>query len=304
VTAATTPAELEARLLATGAEKADAAQHRLPQFYLKSWAGRSGKLRLLDPATGKSEHQPPKKAFAEDGYYTVRLGENDEPNALIEELYAMIENDAAPAHRRLVAGSSPAELTIKERIYYAGFLAAQVTRGENFREADRRFADESGKAMIRLRLAHWDEIRAAAFARGDEPPPELSAEGRQLAAEGQYSVEHSPELTAHLSLAAVPELSYLLADFAWHAVHFDEPCLLTSEHPVSYWRPPEQARVMMGGIGPMTAQEVRVPLSPTVALVLVNPAFFPHKDRRVMAVARPRRRSTGGPGSFSRSELW
>jgi hypothetical protein len=96
-----------------------------------------------------------------------------------------------------------------------------------------------GKALIRMRVAHWDEIRAGAIARGEEPPPELTPEERRLAAEGNYNVEHSPEMTAHLSLTAVPDLACILADFARHAVHFDGPRLLTSKHPVNYWRPPE-----------------------------------------------------------------
>jgi hypothetical protein len=51
---------------------------------------------------------------------------------------------------------------------------------------------------------------------------------------------------------------------------FDEPCLFSSEHPLSYWRQPSPMDRSYG-IGPATADEVRLPISPTRALVLTPP---------------------------------
>jgi hypothetical protein len=45
---------------------------------------------------------------------------------------------------------------------------------------------------------------------------------------------------------------------------------LSSEYPLSYWREPSPTDHMYG-IGPATADEVRLPISPTHALVLTPP---------------------------------
>jgi hypothetical protein len=274
--------EFQERLLAQGEAKAASAHHRLPQFYLRGFLGQDNHLRLFDPRTGESRFMGTKKAFAEPGYYTIRIGDNDEPNAMVEELYGALENTAAPVHHRLVGGDSPAELSHEDRINYAAFLAAQITRGETFRELDREIADKMGKTLLEMNLARpkeeWEAIRTEAAAKGAEPPPELTDEVRETLAKGNFTFQHSPEFSIHLSLQAIPDLTYILADFSWHSVHFDEPCLFSNEHPVSYWRPPSPVD-RFHGIGPMTANEVRIPLSPSVALVLVHPRFF-YPDRR------------------------
>lgn len=274
------PEGLEDRLLAAGRAKAGTSHHRLPQFYLRQWAGREGRLLLIDPATGNGSTPTPKQAFAEEGYYTV-LDDDLKPTALAEEVYAMIENDAARVHRRLVNGVDPAVLTVEDRVYYAAFLAAQVTRGEAFREFDSELGEKIGGEMLKIEAsrprADWDRIRAEAAERGEELP-EITDDLRESILRGDYIVQHSDEFRLLLSLQAIPELSYVLADMTWHLVDLPEPWLLTSEHPVTYWRPWSPADQFMG-IGPMTSDEVRFPVSPSVALVLTHPKFMDEPGR-------------------------
>ncbi len=282
------PDGLEQRLLAAGRVKAGASHHRLPQFYLRQWAGRDGRLLLIDPATGEESRPTPKQAFAEEDYYTV-VDDNLEPTALAEELYAVIENDAARVHRRLVNGVDPASLNVEDRVYYAAFLAAEVTRGEAFREFDRELAEKVGGEMLKIQASRpqeeWDRIRAEAAERGEELP-EMTDELRESILRGDVVVQHSDEFRLLLSLKGVPELSYVLADMTWHLVDLPEPWLLTCEHPVTYWRPWSPADQFMG-IGPMTSDEVRFPVSPSVALVLTHPRFMdkPRRGRGVRETA-------------------
>lgn len=73
-----------------------------------------------------------------------------------------------------------------------------------------------------------------------------------------------------MSFVAYEEMTFLFMAMTWHLVRFDRPCLFSSEHPVTYWRRPMEGAQMMG-IGPATADEVRFPVSPTLALVLTPP---------------------------------
>lgn len=53
-------------------EKADSEHHRLPQFYLRGFAGKQGRLKLLDPTTGETRSEAPKNTFVEEGYSRLR----------------------------------------------------------------------------------------------------------------------------------------------------------------------------------------------------------------------------------------
>jgi hypothetical protein len=75
-----------------------------------------------------------------------------------------------------------------------------------------------------------------------------------------------------LSFVAHHELTSGFSRMAWKLIRFPQPWLFTSDHPVVYWREPDPARAAMGlGIGPATAREIRIALSPTAMLVLVYP---------------------------------
>ena len=51
------------------------------EFFLKRFVGKSKKLEVVDPATGRLNYP---RRLREAGYYTGRLGENMEPLALVE----------------------------------------------------------------------------------------------------------------------------------------------------------------------------------------------------------------------------
>ncbi len=267
------PAVVE-RVMRTAAEKADAAHHRIPQFYLKRFSGSAGKLQVVDPATGATQLLLPKEAFAEEGYYTGRLGDEQEPLALMEVLYESIEVAAAPAIRTLTKGVSPTELSLGERSAIAEFLSTQMTRGESFKRTTDDRIDEVSKTMLKMKAAHagdtWPE-----FLKSLGEPEDLmtAADFIESIDKGRFTVRPSAEQLLNLRLVAVEEMAAIFMQMSWHCVRFGASCLFTSEEPVTYWREPSPESEFLG-IGAATTDEVRIALSPRLALVLVHPRWM------------------------------
>ena len=262
-------------MLKAAREKAASAHHRLPQFYLRGFAGENGRIDLLDPATGSRRSVAPRNAFAEVGYYTAR-DENLEPLALMEVLFEDFENHSARVLRFLVNGGSPAELDVKARSYFSFLMAAQITRGESFRDLDRELAEGIGKDVLRVGAAHsgqwWNQFIAEMRAAGEEIPEVSREQYVDFIERDEYTLQHSAEQRTELMLSPIRDLAEIFFRFGWQVVHFSQPCLLSAEEPISYWRSPSEA-MMFRGIGPMSSDEVRLPLSPVAALVLTHPRF-------------------------------
>lgn len=267
-------------------DKADAAHHRLPQFYLRGFAGASGRLDLLDPTSARTRSRALKNTFAETGYYTFADAEGQRL-ALAEVAYEDIENHAARVHRLLLSGAPPAALDVMQRSYYAFLLAVQITRGEHFRAFDAELAERMGRSALRLKAAHaerwWERFYAEQEAAGE--PVEITRERFvEFVERGEFSLSHSRAMTVSLSLSAVRDLAEIFFRFSWHVLHFPEPCLFTAEEPIAYWVAPERP-FPERGIGPLTADEVRFPLSPRAALILTHPRFA-YPDRKGSAGLR------------------
>jgi hypothetical protein len=104
-----------------------------------------------------------------------------------------------------------------------------------------------------------------------EPPPPLTDEQREMLQAGtSFVLTPSREHVIEMSSVAIEEMTFMFMAMTWRLVIFDQPCLFTSEHPVSYWRTPSPMNAFYG-IGPATCDEVRMPISPTRALVLTPP---------------------------------
>jgi hypothetical protein len=287
--------EDEERVLRAAYEKADSSHHRLPQFYLREFAGKHGRLELFDRNTGERKSRPPRRTFAEEGYYTIR-DEDEQPFALAEALYESLENRAARLHRRLLAGESPAVFDAVERSDYAFFLAAQLTRGEAFRAFARRASEMIGKETLRVHAenieAWWDDFVAGLKERGEEVPELTAEQYRDFVRRDEFRLEMSPEHHFELVVMLMPDIAEAIINFAWQTVHLPEPLLLTHEEPLSLWRPPSPERDRPAlGLG--TCHEMRIALSPSCALVMTHPRL-----------GFPDRTGTGGPGAAAWLNYW
>jgi hypothetical protein len=261
------------RIMRVAEEKADADHHRLPQFFLKRFVGRSKRVEVVDPTTGAAQLLLPKEAFAEAGYYTARLGEQMEPMALVEVLYETIEDAAAKPIRLLAKGASPADLSVDERAKIAEFLSTQLTRGESFKQTTGEFVDEISKTMLRMQATHAGNSWPAFLKSLGEPEDLMTAdEFVEAVDKDRFKVVPSPEQLLNLRLVAVEQMAEVFMSFSWHCVRFQQPCLFTSEEPVNYWREPSPGSEFLG-IGAETTDEVRIALSPRLAVVLTHPRW-------------------------------
>lgn len=249
--------------------------HLLPQFYMRSFADEGGKVRIIERASGHEFTTGTVNVFVERDYYTVSSADAEDDHQLIEGLYAKIEGVAAPVFEQLRAGEFP--LDGQDRSEFASFMALQVSRGRMFRQWMEQLTDQTSRTMLRMVTdappGYWEAKRAEweANPQGPEPPAPLTDKQREMLREGtSFLIKPSREHVIEMSFAPLEEMTFVLMAMTWRLLRFDEPCLFSSEHPLSYWRqssPIDRAY----GIGAATADEVRLPISPTCALVLTPP---------------------------------
>jgi Protein of unknown function (DUF4238) len=249
--------------------------HLVPQFYMRAFADAKGRVRVVERATGTEFTTGTANVFVERDYYTVSGVDAEDDHALIEGLYAQVEGVVAPIFEQLREGDFP--LGGQERSEFGSFMALQVTRGRQHRDMVHNMADVLGREMLKMAAnqppgyseklrAEWEENPV-----GPEPPPPLTDDQREMLRAGtSFKIEASREHVVEMSFVALEEMTFLFMAMTWRLVVFDEPCLFTSEHPVTYRRRPSPMNAFYG-IGPATSDEVRMPISPTRALVLTPP---------------------------------
>ncbi|MDX6532809.1 MAG: hypothetical protein QOF68_553 [Gaiellales bacterium] len=229
--------------------------------------------RVGEPGPTKPYTTGIKNVLVERDYYTL-IDEHGVEHFVVEEAFSQLESAAAEALRVLVNDSTA--LSDDQRAAWSEFMAFQVSRGRQFREMWARATDDIGKAMLQITAAnapdaYFERISAEAVACGEEPLPPITPELRTwMSTPENYTVRPSQEHTIEMSMVAVEELTAIFFQMSWKLIRFAKPCLISCDHPVSYWREPSERQPMMG-IGPLTAREVRIPLSPSLALVLTHP---------------------------------
>ena len=81
------------------------------------------------------------------------------------------------------------------------------------------------------------------------------------------------------------DMAEVFAEMCWHFVYFERPMLVTSDSPISMWRRDELDAGSIG-MGPKSVDEVRLPLAPTLALVMTWEKGDPRRIRGDVALAR------------------
>ncbi|MCZ4494227.1 MAG: hypothetical protein JWP53_3158 [Conexibacter sp.] len=250
--------------------------HLLPQFYMRSFTDPKERLNVI-PRLGAPGPTAPYvtkivNVLVERDYYTL-VDDTGEEHFIVEKTYAEIEGRAADALRVLL-DEGVAAVTVEERAAWAEFMAVQVSRGRHFREMTKDWSDRLMKATLGVAAANAPDSyfeAMSAEAVGDEPLPEMTKERRQQLIDGEgFDVVPTQEHMIEMSLVAVEQLTSIFFQMSWKLLRFPDRWLITSDHPVAYWREPSPMNSFYG-IGPITAREVRIPLSPNTALVLTHP---------------------------------
>jgi uncharacterized protein DUF4238 len=258
-------------------QKPTRQHHYLPQMYQRPFANAKGAVRVLHVDGSRDYTTGTAVAFVEKDYYTVASVDAEEDRRVIEHgVYGQAEKIAAPAHRHLVEGVFPPDP--QERMDFAGFMALQKTRGPNFREFSNYATNQMGKAMqMGMAIApddYWEAKRVAweaDLSSGPEPPGPFTKEQKDLLARGEmFNLASSKQGAVEMSFVAFDQMTTIFYMMDWALITFEEPWLLTGPEPLNYWRRSLDAPDMMG-IGPITSDEVQLPLSPTAALVLTHP---------------------------------
>jgi Protein of unknown function (DUF4238) len=251
--------------------------HLLPQFYMRAFADERGQLRAV-PRIGENGPQTaytasPENILVERDFYAITDDEG-ERRQIVEEAFARLEGNASDSLRLLLDGGLV--LDAEQRAAWSELMAVQVTRGRQFRDSFKEFSGRLGKQLLAVTAAnapdeYFERMNSELEESGEASLPSVPPELRQSLISGDgFDVVPTQEHLVEMSLAAVGELTNIFFRMSWKLLRFERDCLLTSDHPVSYWREPSYADPFFG-IGPITAREVRIPLSPRAALVLVHP---------------------------------
>lgn len=253
-------------------------------MYQRAFANAKGAVRVVALDGSQDFTTGMKNAFVEGDYYTLSGPDGQQEHALVErELYAEVESAVDATLRSLVAGRFP--VSIDERVAFAEFMALQVTRGPHFRKFADHMGEQLGKAlqmgMAMTPAQHWERKRAEWQAdpeAGPEPPGPFTAEQADRLARGDLlTLRPSKGHTIRMSLVAVEQMTTIFSLMDWTIVAFPVSSLFTAPLPVTYWRKPFRGHEHYG-IGPVTADEVLLPLSPRRALLLTHPARKPQLE--------------------------
>jgi hypothetical protein len=193
--------------------------------------------------------------FAERDFNAFR-DEDGELRQDVEKLLAYhVDTPAARGLQALRDGEFP--LPNEQREDVARFMAAQLTRGRHFRETTGEAVGKVGAMMLRMAAQHYTDehwLRTVGYV----PTPE---EVEALFHQEGFDIVPAQGLLLDAMLDPIDGGAELLFGRTWTLVRFSEPCLFTSEEPV----------IFGGGGGIAMADDIRLVVSPTSALVLSWP---------------------------------
>jgi hypothetical protein len=180
----------------------------------------------------------------------------------VEWSMSHLERVAAPLLREV---EQRWPLSDPEKAILAEFAALQVLRGPRFRAWQEKQREQAIEDM-----------------RGDEALTALSDEhGRPVGEQDVDRVaEHLRTDTQRLvdMLALISKIGSILGSMHWTLLRFESPLLATSDHPVHVWhleRSSSQPLPARMAAGMLKTLEVRLPLSPHVALLM---SWLPRPD--------------------------
>ena len=229
-------------------EKVKKHVHVTPRVYLRRFAV-DGLLRAERPGHEAMDIGVPEVAVRKR-FYTLKLADGTSSNT-VENSLSVLEGKIDDAFRAIDAGTLP--LPPETKAVLAEFIGVQMSRGVTYR---RMRADHISKSEEWLR-AHVRDL----FLK--HAPAARAAEADEYARNYDLSRLATQNGMVQAGIETGVILTNALVNMCWTVVGFDKPALLSSDQPVVCWYGPHRA----GPWGPSMAIEVRVPLSPTQALV-------------------------------------
>lgn len=129
------------------------SQHYVPQFYLRGFANKSGKLFCFDKATDKVFSSSPGGLAQESNFYEIHPGTTEEPVAdnAIEQQLQRIEQEFAPRLTKLIRNADRNRITPEELSFFSPLVAIQWMR-------TRAFRDTAHELIEKFCQAHVDDL--------------------------------------------------------------------------------------------------------------------------------------------------
>lgn len=254
-------------VLSPSSQKSKSRRHHVvPQFYLKRFANDKDQLLQVWLVGDKRKHlSKVKDATVVQDYNSYRTFDG-ELNDDLEQVLSRIEDQSA---RAFVAALEKQiwPLPDEERYAMASWVATQYLRSEKHRQTTNEVFAETVKLLTGIRGIERLKWVMEKTLRRPVGHDELEAEWEDLTKPGGPTIKLSN--LAHLENTArlIGQVADNIFGASWVLMTFEEPCLFTSDFPVSLF--PDQENTDRG-IGIATASMIVAPLSRTTAL-LINP---------------------------------
>lgn len=243
--------------------------HLLAKLYQRGFANERDKVRVVARSTGASYTAGIAKVFKERDFYAFR-DEDGELRQDVEKLLAdEVEDPAAHGFAAMRAGEFP--LVPEQREAVARFAAAQLVRGRHFRRQTEPFLQGLDRHTAALMAQHYTDAHWL-NAIGRVPSEE---EKTTWATSGLATADERKLQMLDAGLANIDEMTEHLLRRTWTLVGFQQPCLLTSEEPVTLWSPAGSSL----GVG--NAEDIGLPVSTTQLLVLTHPGMGLPEEKAV-----------------------
>jgi hypothetical protein len=265
------------------AQKRPKSHHVLPQFYLRAWASYEGKIgaRLRN---GKTFETGAEALAVEKDFYTAEQPDGTK-DASVEKALAEVDAMGAAVHATLLRREFP--VGPEQKASFSQWLGLQWVRGRNTRTSGHELADKLQKMIIRIGLENAAMDRPASTKPTQQAVPRSTLDGSEgvpipdfsdlsKAERDQMERELDDvwfEVPREAMLLQMLTMMFSVAvpfqEAEWHLLAFGGPLLFTSDEPIILqrdWRPENQFL----GVGPATADQMYVPISPSLCLAVVR----------------------------------
>lgn len=224
--------------------------HIVPRMYQRAFAV-GGLVRVHKPGSTQCVSMSTKRAGTRGPYYR-RTRPDGTTIDDVEASLAVVEDKTAPALQQLVAGAAP---TIELKLRVAQFIAVQMVRGPEFFKQQQELVEKNVPKLL-------DEIATPELLRAGGLDP-ATAESHFVESLTAETERFRDMLTMSMKVASV------VANMRWSLINFDAGSLAYSDHPVVAWPANVQETEPFKHqiLGPHTAIELRLPLSPTLGLL-------------------------------------
>jgi hypothetical protein len=194
--------------------------HYISQFYLEGFADREGLLRIFDRTDGAIRSQQPKDTTVVGHLYTFLDAQNRKRFEL-ENLFGLVETQAAPALKALIAGENPSH---ENRKFLSLFIAMTAIRTPSAFEEARVIREEIHRAEMKVRFSN--EQRACSIAKEllstdvtEEELRKFVTDAYELVSGDQFRVNVPNELARQMSLKQWAPTAEIIYNRDWTLVN-------------------------------------------------------------------------------------